>query len=41
MLYMKDDITKANMKIVSSFGDVVHQNNRTHLNREIQDDPTR
>ena len=34
-LYTQDDITEADMKIVSAFGDVVYQNYGTHLGGEI------
>ena len=33
---MAEDVFKANMKIISYFGDVVHQNNITHLDIGIQ-----
>ena len=37
---MEDNITEADMKIVSAFGDVIHQNNSDYLNISILDDQT-
>ena len=37
-LYMEDNIADADIKIVSSFGYAVHQNDRTRLDGGITDD---